>query len=101
MRPQDFEKLIKRFIGSAVGNASSGAQLPTIPAYAIRTAPAAALAHTDAGPVLVLSPEALFGRTAREIRLSGLVVPTNIPDDAEVVRDDAGRSVFRWADLQS
>lgn len=99
MRPQDFEKSTRRSSDPAIGKIAPDTRMIMIPASAVRTAPAAALANTDAGPVLVLSPEVLLGKTARDIRLSGLVVPTNVPDNAEVVRDDTGRIVFRWVDL--
>jgi hypothetical protein len=29
-----------------------------------------------------------------------LIVAASIPDDAEVIRDETGRTVFRWVDVQ-
>lgn len=100
MKPRDFERSLRGLPDSALKLSTPNAQMIMIPASAIRTSPAAALATTDSGPVLVLSPAVLLGRTARDIRMAGLIVSASIPDDAEVIRDEIGRTVFRWVAVQ-
>lgn len=90
MKTRDFEKMITQWADNVVKNVAGDDEAPT------KTSPAMAVHQTDSGPVLVLDPTVLLGKSVEFLRESGLTISASVPNSATVIRDFEGRLLFQW-----